>query len=84
MIPRSKPVIAGIFADDQGRVWVRRTGTPVERPEFEVFDAAGRPVARVRAPGKVGSQVFVIGILLYTVVLDEFDVASVVRYRINR
>ena len=84
LIPKNKPVIASIIADDQGRVWVRRTDSPAERPEFEVFDAAGRPVARVRAPAKIGTQVFVTGNFLYTVVLDEFDVASVVRYRINR
>jgi hypothetical protein len=85
LIPKNKPVIASIAADDQGRVWVRRTDTPAERPEFEVFDPSGRPIARVRASGKVGSlQVFITGNLLYTVVRDEFDVESVVRYRINR
>jgi hypothetical protein len=83
-IPKNKPVIASLFADDQGRVWVRRTDTPAEKPEFDVFDPAGRQAARVRAPAKIGSQVFLTGNLLYTVVLDEFDVASVVRYRINR
>ena len=60
-----------------------RTDSPAERPEFEVFDVSGRSLGCARR-AKVGPQVLVIGNLLYTVVLDKFDVAGVVRYRINR
>jgi hypothetical protein len=84
-IPRVKPQIQAIHADDLGRVWVRQTDTPLAAPIHDVFDATGRMVARVRAPGKVGTrQLFITGNHLYTVITDDDDVPVVVRYRIVR
>ncbi len=82
-IPKMKPVIARIFADDEGNVWVRRTDTPEASPVFEVHDDSGRMVATVQSPGPIGYQVFVSRRRLITVVTDEDDVPSVVRYRIQ-
>ena len=83
LIPRVKPVIDFIHADPQSRVWVRITDTPANAPTFDVFDVNGKPVARVRSTGKVGKyQTWITNTHVYTVVLDEDDVPTVVRYRI--
>ncbi|HEY4320353.1 MAG TPA: 6-bladed beta-propeller [Gemmatimonadales bacterium] len=81
-IPKVKPAIAAIFADDLGRVWVRRNGVPENAPVFEVYDATGRQVATVTSKGAIGDQVAIAGDAMITVNLDEDDVPSVVRYRI--
>jgi len=83
-IPRTKPAIARIFADDQGQVWVRRNGVPAAKPVFEVYDASGRQVATVTSSGPVGDQTFIAHDALLTVVNDADDVPFVVRYRIVR
>ena len=81
-IPHVKPAIAQIFADDQGRAWVRRNGVAEDRPVFEVYEASGRQVATVESKGPVGDQVAITGNLMLTVVTDRDDVPFVVRYRI--
>ncbi|MGH7583234.1 MAG: 6-bladed beta-propeller [Gemmatimonadales bacterium] len=82
--PRVKPVIAALFTDDQGRAWVRRTAVDSMAPDFEVYDGSGRQVAEVHANGRVGSQVFVAGDALLTVITDDDDLPWVVRYRIGK
>ena len=83
-IPRTIPMIANLFADDEGRAWVRRSDTPVATPSFDVFDPTGQLVATVRSPGKIGTQVFISGALMLTVIRNDDDVPMVVKYRIER
>jgi hypothetical protein len=82
-IPRFKPAIDQLFSDDAGRAWVRVFGTSEQSPEFDVIDSRGRQVATAKVGGKVGPFVFVRGRYLYTVIRDDDDVPSIVRYAIS-
>lgn len=82
-IPRSKPVIEQLFADELGRAWVKRSDLPRLVTAIDVFDANGRELANIRSVLPIGSNVvFVRGDHLYTVLPDADDVQNVVRYRI--
>jgi streptogramin lyase len=82
-IPRVKPVVDAIHGDPQGRVWVRLTETPAATPAFDVYNVDGKPVARIRSTGKVSKyQTWITETHVYTVVVDEDDVPTIVRYRI--
>jgi hypothetical protein len=83
-IPQTKPQIERIFADNIGRVWTRRTGTPQATPSFDVFDASGRHVATVASTGPIGYQTFITNDAVLTVLTDEDGVPYIVRYRIRR
>ena len=83
-IPRARAVITQLFADDQGRAWVRRTGMPDVTTAFDVFDATGREVAEIRSPAGVGKLAFVSGDMLITVLANADNIPVVVRYRIER
>ncbi|MFN0099133.1 MAG: hypothetical protein ACKVS7_10695 [Gemmatimonadaceae bacterium] len=85
-IPAIKPVIARIIVDDTRRLWVRRSsadGTTM----FDVYAPDGTLVAEVHG-GKAKFSTFapftVRGEAVYTVITDENDVPTVVRYRIDR
>lgn len=76
-----KPVFRSFFADDQDRLWAKRT-TPAEAlPFHDLFSAAGDHPGSVRLgfPPAPGSRVWVRHGNLYTWVLDEPDVQYVVR-----
>jgi hypothetical protein len=84
-IPDRKPAFSRIEVAPDGHVWVRVTppagaaGTP-----FDVFDPAGRYLGEVRFPTRVSSALLFRGDRIYAVTLDSLDVASVVRFRIER
>jgi hypothetical protein len=83
LMPRTKPVIASLHGDAHGRAWVRQTSTSQANPAFDVFDADGKLVARVTSGGKVdGHLTWITDTHVFTVVLDDDDIPSVVRYRI--
>lgn len=86
-IPRHKPAFTAIHVDDQGYVWVRPS-LPADQPQaaFDVLHPDGRYLGRVAlaAPLHELMPVRVHGDRLYAVQLDEDDVPSVVRYRIER
>jgi hypothetical protein len=85
LIPSTKPVIARVHGDPRGRLWVRQTSTAEATPSFDVFDPDGNAVARVNSRGKVSTwQTWITDTHVYTVVLNEDDVPTVVRYRIVR
>jgi hypothetical protein len=85
LIPKVKPVIDALHGDPQGRAWVRLTETPAAAPEFDVYDVDGKPVAKVRSTGKVSKyQTWITETHVYTVIPDEDDVPTIVRYRIGR
>ncbi len=84
MIPRNEPFIASLHADDEGRVWVRRTNASDALPFFDVFDATGHVVAAVHGVGLIGAQVFIAGNELLTVSRSVTGAQVVVRYHINR
>lgn len=76
-----KPVIAGLAADAEGNVWVRRQGRADETPLFDVFSPEGEYVGSFRIPARLPSY-FPLrfrGGHLYALATDEMDVQSVVR-----
>jgi hypothetical protein len=84
-IPKTKPIIASTLVDDASRVWVRLTASPDTAPVYDVFDTKGNMIARARGKGRINSYVATIsGGYLYTSQLDENDVPTVVRYRIQK
>ncbi len=83
-IPRTKPAIAQLYADQAGNAWVRRNGVPKDAPVLEVWDPSGHQLATVNSTGPVGDQTWIDGDVLLTVVLDQDDIPYVVRYRIVR
>jgi hypothetical protein len=92
------PLIAGILSGPEGTYWVQRAAgleairfdrLNIYRTDaflsatWDVFDSEGRFLGTIRFPDEV--QLFRIRDgLLYGVRLDEFDVPSVVRFRLER
>lgn len=85
-IPRQKPAFTSIHVDDQGYLWVRPS-LPAESREtaFDVLDPGGKYLGRVTLPVAVDYRmpVLVRGNRLYTVLLSEDQVPSLVRFRIE-
>ena len=81
LMPENKPPLAGLFVDDENRLWVRRTTPEGEGPWYDVFSRDGNFLGAVRPdfqpapyfPPRVRNGRF------YTIVLDELDVPRVVR-----
>ncbi|MCH7945601.1 MAG: ParB N-terminal domain-containing protein [Armatimonadetes bacterium] len=76
LVPENKPALAGLFVDDENRLWVRRTTPEGEGPRYDVFSRDGNFLGAVRPdflpapyfPPRVRNGRF------YTIVLDELDV----------
>lgn len=79
--PYAKP--ADVWVDEEGRAWVGRfEHLSEERPLYDVFDARGIRIARVRLPAKRR----VVGVgrgVLYAVHVDEVDLQWLERYPID-
>ena len=85
-IPAVKPLLRTFFIDDDGgRVWVMPTtrAAPSGRV-LDLFDTAGRDIARVALPWGLSPAPEPIfrDSMIYGVVRDEFDVPYVVRGKI--
>jgi hypothetical protein len=104
-IPDVKPPYSGIYAGEDGTVWVRVSTAAVKRTDpdydptepgaiadewrepwlFDAFDEQGRYLGAVRAPD--GFRTYPRPIFTREVVLgtlrDEYDVQSVVRFRVE-
>ena len=84
-IPTTKPLIARIIVDDTRRVWVQRA-TADGATRFDVYSPDGTLVAEVdggMAKFSIWAPFTVRGDDVYTVITDENDIPSVVRYRID-
>ena len=84
-VPLVRPIVIGLTIDDQGRLWVRLTPTVKGHTRYDVYNAKGAEIGTVDLPVALnqGPNVLIRGDKLYGVVLDEDDVPSVVRYRID-
>lgn len=84
-VPRTKPVIEQLDADDRGRLWVRRTSTNDSATDFDVWDR-GKLIAQVRVPWRVPPlhHIQVRGDKVYATGVDADGVPFVVRARIER
>lgn len=81
-LPETYPPVSDVLAGTDGTVWVAREEMPGASLTWDVFDDAGTPLARLRAPA---------GMSLYRadrtgvwgVVTDELDVPYVVHHPIS-
>jgi hypothetical protein len=78
--PSFYPPVSGLFVGSDGRTWIGLRETPEGRP-WLVVDGKGEPVANVLAPREVTLRV-ANATHVWALQRDEFDVQSVIRYRI--
>ena len=82
-IPDRKPLLAGIFFDRSGRLWVEKTGAEEEEMREADVYAGSALVARYRWPRRVsvGDVPWVTGSALYGTTRDSLDVRRVARVK---
>ena len=79
LMPDVKPVLQGLFVDDQGRLWVERV-TPEGVPNFyDLYSQDGDYLGSVRLAFDAAGPIWVGHGSIHTWVVDEFDVPYVVR-----
>ena len=80
-----KPILAGMFVDDEGGLWVQRV-VPSDAPAFyDRFSAEGDYLGSVRLAFRPArGRVWVQHGNIYTWVVDELDVPYVVRGHLCR
>jgi hypothetical protein len=74
------PVTDVVIGRD-GTIWLRRESTGRAVFDWQVLDAAGRPIGRVSLPAKVAVQ-YADRSQVWGVELDELDVPTLVRFRV--
>ena len=79
LMPDLKPILADIFVDDEGRLWVQRV-TPADTPAFyDRYSEDGDYLGSVRLGFKAAGPLWVQHGNIYTWVTDELGVGFVVR-----
>lgn len=81
LMPSTRPVLASLNVDDEGRLWVERVTPEDEPPLYDVFTREGEHVRSVRL-GFEPAPSFPLRVRdghLYSVVQDSLDVPYVVR-----
>ena len=81
-MPEFLPPISAAFADDAGRLWLRREEYQRANPQWLVLDAALRPLATFRFPGAVTEQ-RLSGGLFWVIERNDVDDPAVVGYRFS-
>ena len=81
LMPEFKPVLEGLFVDDEGRLWVERSTANEVPPFYDLFARGGDYLGSVRLAfePRPGGKVWVQHGNLYTWVVDELDTPFVVR-----
>lgn len=87
-IPSTKPPIARLSVDDDGRLWVQHTARYGETSvTFDVHDRTGTHLGRVtfpQRPASSGLPVRARGTDVWIAVMDADDVVGIARYRLSR
>ena len=84
LMPDVKPMLADIFVDDEGRLWVQRV-TPDDGPAFyDLFSEDGDYLDSVRLAFKAVGPIWVQHGNIYARIVDELDVQFVVRASLSR
>jgi len=81
-IPKVKPLLSGAFADDQGRLWVRRTSEE-SQGVFDIYTRDGRAVGALTVPhpATIYIRPIVRGSVGYFVAQASGEVPYVIRFR---
>lgn len=83
LMPDIKPVLDGLFVDDEGRLWVERV-TPKDAPAFyDRYSEDGDYLGSVRLAFEPAGPIRGQHGNIYTWVLDEFEVPYVVRASVS-
>ena len=83
LMPDTKPILAGIFVDDERRLWVQRA-TPADAPAFyDLFSADGNYLGSVRLAFTAAGPLVIRSGAIYTWIKDDLDVPYVVRARLQ-
>ena len=84
LLPDVKPMLAGIFVDDEGLLWVQRV-TAEDGPAFyDLFSEDGDYLDSVRLAFKAVGPIWVQHGNIYARIVDELDVQYVVRASLSR
>ncbi len=78
-MPDFKPLLAGIFVDDEGRLWVERVTATDDAAFYDRFSADGDYLGSLRLAFEAAGPLRVRHGNIYTWVTDELDVPYVVR-----
>ena len=81
LMPDLKPILQGFFVDDEDRLWVQRSAADDTPPFYDLFSEDGDYLGSVRFAFEPApySKLWVLHGNIYTWVVDELDVPSVVR-----
>jgi len=83
LMPDIKPILEGLFVDDEGRLWVERV-TPRGAPAFyDRYSEDGDYLGSVRLAFEAAGPIWVQHGSIYTWVVDEFEVPYVVRASVS-
>ena len=83
LMPDTKPVLDGLFVDDEGRLWVERV-TPKDLPAiYDRYSEDGEYLGSVRLAFEPAGPIRVRHGNIYTWVVDEFEVPYVVRASVS-
>ena len=79
LLPDVKPILEGMFVDDEGRLWVQRV-TPADAPAFyDLFSEDGDYLGSVRLGFEAAGPLWIQHGAIYTWITDEMGVGYVVR-----
>ncbi len=79
VMPDVKPILTGLFVDDEGRLWVERAASAEVPAFYDTFSEDGAYLGSVRLTFEPGRRIRVQHGNIYTWVVDEMDVPYVVR-----
>ena len=83
LMPDIKPILQGLFVDDQGRLWVERV-TPEDAPDFyDLYSQDGGYLGSVRLAFEAAGPIWVQHGNIYSWVVDELEVPYVVRASVS-
>jgi sugar lactone lactonase YvrE len=85
-IPDTYPALDWFFPDDSGHLWVRPASRPGPTSPLDVFDAAGKYLGRVEAPGGLLAipTPVVRGDFMAALTRDEDDIPIVLLMRLQK
>ena len=79
ILPDVKPILGGMFVDDEGRLWVRRVTTADAPAFYDLFSEDGDYLGSMRFGFNPGAGVWIQHGNLYTWITDDLGVPYIVR-----